>query len=105
MKDHGLEFSGLAANLWAQKLWSTEDSGPFIAEFAKNLFFAEDLGIDTIRLDTAESRKKVDEMNVHPKLRGQVIFDRVARAFDLCSKLAASRNIKICWEFERLDFR
>ena len=44
--DHGLEFSGLAADLWSQKLWTTEDSGPFIAAFAKNLFFAEDLGID-----------------------------------------------------------
>jgi sugar phosphate isomerase/epimerase len=98
--DHGLQFSGLAADLWSQKLWTTEDSGPFMAAFAKNVFFAEDLGIDTIRLDTVESRKKVDEMNVHPKLRGRVIFERVARAFDLCAKLAASRDIKICWEFE-----
>src|SRR5688572_22295950 len=47
--DHGLHFSGLAADLWSQKLWSVEDSGPFIAAFAKNVFFAEDLGIDTIR--------------------------------------------------------
>ncbi|HEV8063060.1 MAG TPA: sugar phosphate isomerase/epimerase family protein [Gemmataceae bacterium] len=100
VKDHGLEFSGLAADLWSQKLWSTEDSGPFLAAFAKNVFFAEDLGIDTIRLDTVESRKKVDELNVDPKKRGRVVFERVARAFDLCSKLAASRGIKICWEFE-----
>src|SRR3954447_15866589 len=84
VKDHGLEFSGLAADLWAQKLWSVEDSGPYIAAFAKNLFFAEDLGIDTIRVDTVEPITRVHELKIDP----QVVFDRCARAFDLCSKLA-----------------
>src|SRR5258707_1273061 len=30
VKDHGLEFSALAADLWAERLWSVEDQGPFI---------------------------------------------------------------------------
>jgi sugar phosphate isomerase/epimerase len=94
--DHGLQFSALAADLWAEKLWSVEDSGPFIAAFAKNLFFAEDLGIDTIRVDTVEPITRVKELGTDPK----VIFDRCARAFNLCSKLAANRGIRICWEFE-----
>jgi sugar phosphate isomerase/epimerase len=94
--DHGLEFSGLAADLWSQKLWSVEDSGPYIAAFVKNLFFAEDLGIDTIRIDTVEPITRVQELKISP----EVIFDRCARAFDLCAKLAASRGIRICWEFE-----
>ncbi len=94
--DHGLAFSGLAADLWSQKLWSVEDSGPFIAAFARNVFFAEDLGIDTIRVDTVEPVKKAKELGTDPKL----IFERVARAFNLCAKLAADRGIKICWEFE-----
>ena len=47
VKDHGLEFSGLAADLWSQKLLSVEDSGPYIAAFAKNLFYE--------RLDAATS--------------------------------------------------
>ena len=96
VKDHGLEFSGLAADLWSQKLWSVEDSGPYIAAFTKNVCFAEDLGIDTIRVDTVEPIKKAKEEKADPK----VIFDRCARAFDLCSKLAADRGMKICWEFE-----
>ncbi len=96
VKAHGLQFSALAADLWSQKLWSVEDSGPFIAAFAKNVFFAEDLGIDTIRVDTVEGVDKAKQDAVGPKL----IFDRVAKAFDLCSKLAASRGIRICWEFE-----
>jgi sugar phosphate isomerase/epimerase len=96
VKDHGLEFSGLAADLWSQKLWSVEDSGPFIAAFAKNVFFAEDLGIDTIRVDTVEPVKKAIAEKTDPK----IIFDRCVRAFDLCAKLAADRGMKICWEFE-----
>lgn len=96
VQDHGLQFSGLAADLWSQKLVSVEDSGPYIAAFAKNVFFAEDLGIDTIRVDTVEPITVMKEKHLDPK----VVFDRVARAFDLCSKLAANRGIRICWEFE-----
>jgi len=100
VQDHGLQLSGLAADLWAQRLWSVEDSGPFIAAFAKNVIFADDLGIETIRVDTVEPRTRIPELNVPAKLRSRVIFDRVAKAFDLCAKLAASRGIRICWEFE-----
>ena len=56
-----VEFSGLAADLWSQKLWSVEDCGPYIAAFVKNLFFAEDLGINLIRVDTVEPITKVKE--------------------------------------------
>ena len=66
VKDHGLEFSGLAADLWSQKLISVEDSGPYIAAFAKNLFFAEDLGIKTIRVDTVEPISVMKEKNLDP---------------------------------------
>ena len=96
VRDHGLAFSGLAADLWKMKLLSVEDSGPYIAEFAKNLFFAEDLGIDLIRVDSVEPPSIFKEKGVDPK----VAFDRAVRAFDLCSKLAADRGVRICWEFE-----
>jgi len=94
--DHGLKFSALAADLWSQKLTTVEDSGPFIAAFAKNLFFAEDLGIDCIRVDTVEPITVVQSGQVS----NEKAFERVVKAFDLCSKLAAQRNIRICWEFE-----
>ena len=89
VEDHGLKFSGLAADLWSQKLWSVEDSGPYIAAFAKNLIFAEDLGIDAIRIDTVEDVSNVAKLNIHPRARSEVIFWRVARAFDQIAKLAA----------------
>jgi sugar phosphate isomerase/epimerase len=94
--DHGLKFSALAADLWSQKLLSVEDSGPYVAAFAKNLMFADDLGIDTIRVDTVEDVTKFKATGTDLK----TAFDRAVRAFDLCSKLAASRGIRICWEFE-----
>jgi sugar phosphate isomerase/epimerase len=94
--DHNLAFSGLAADLWSQKLLTVEDSGPYIAAFAKNVFFADDLGIDLIRVDTVEPITEVAKFGVDPK----VMFDRAVRAFDLCSKLAADRGMRICWEFE-----
>jgi sugar phosphate isomerase/epimerase len=96
VKDHGLEFSGLAADLWSQKLWSVEDCQPFLDAFAKNAAFAQDLGIDTIRVDTVEPIKKAKEEKADPKM----IFDRCARAFDRCAKIAADRGLKVCWEFE-----
>jgi sugar phosphate isomerase/epimerase len=96
VQDHGMDFSALAADLWAQKLPSVEDSGPYVAAFAKNLFFADELGIKTIRIDTVEPITVVKEKNLDPRL----IMDRVVRAFDLCAKLAAGRGIDICWEFE-----
>ncbi len=94
--DHGLKFSALAADLWSQKLLTVEDSGPYIAAFAKNLFFAEDLGIDTIRVDTVEPITVVQQGLVDAR----TAFDRAVKAFDLCAKLAAQRGIRICWEFE-----
>src|SRR5262249_10098863 len=96
VKDHGLQFSALAADLWSQKLLSVEDSGPYIAAFAKNLFFAEDLGIDTIRVDTVEPITAVKELGLDPK----VMFDPAVKAFGLCAKLPPTRAIRICWECE-----
>src|SRR6516164_1524882 len=96
VKDHGLEFSGLAANLWMHKIISVPDSGPFVAEFAKNLFFAEDLGIDCIRVDTLEPPDVFEKTGTDPKLGRE----RLVKAFDLCSKLAANRGVRVAWEFE-----
>lgn len=94
--DHHLEFSGLAADLWSQKLWSVEDQGPFLSAFEKNVIFAEDLGITTIRVDTVEPVTRVKETGIEPKR----LFDRCVKAFDACAKMATRHGITICWEFE-----
>src|SRR2546426_691272 len=45
----GLEWSGLAANLWGEKLINTANNSAYLNEFRKNLAFCKDLGIETIR--------------------------------------------------------
>ncbi|MSQ96717.1 MAG: sugar phosphate isomerase/epimerase [Gemmataceae bacterium] len=92
--DHRLDFSALVANLWSHKLWSVEDQRPFVADFEKNAFFAEDLGIKTIRVDTVEPVAQAAQ--VEPKQ----LFDRCVKAFDACSKIAAQHGVTIAWEFE-----
>ena len=94
--DHGLQFSGLAANLWMHKLITNPDSGPYIADFAKNLFYAEDLGIDVIRVDSLEPPDVFERSGIDP----EVGFDRLVKVWDLCAKLAAQRGIRVAWEFE-----
>lgn len=96
VQDHGLAFSGLAANLWMHKLVSVPDSGPYIAEFAKNLFFAEDLGIDCIRVDSLEPPDIFEKTGIDPRLGRE----RAVAAWDRCAKLAANRGIRVVWEFE-----
>ena len=96
VQDHGLEFSALAADLWSQKLVSVEDHARFLAEFGKNLVFADDLGIKTIRIDTVEPIASVAQLHIDAR----VIMDRAVRGFDACAKRAADRGIHIAWEFE-----
>ena len=47
--DGGLGFSGIAANLWGEKLINTDDQSKYVPEFRKNSEFAPDLGIKGIR--------------------------------------------------------
>ncbi len=96
VESQGLEFSGLAANLWMHKVASVPDAAPFVAEFAKNLFFAEDLGIDCIRIDTLEPPDVFEQTDVDPEL-GRA---RIISAWKLCCAMAADRDVRVVWEFE-----
>ena len=60
------------------------------------MIFADDLGIDCIRVDTVEPITVIQQGQV----TNEKAFERAVKAFDLCAKLAAQRNIRICWEFE-----
>lgn len=94
--DHGLEFAALAADLWSQKLVSVDDAGPYVAAFERNLDFALDLGIKTIRIDTAEPIAVMQEQMLDP----QRVMDRTVAAFDTCAKRAADKGITLAWEFD-----
>ena len=92
--DAGLAFSGLAANLWGEKLINTEDTTPYINEFRKNLDFCVDLGIPGIRVDCVQPPtifEEVDEATAR---------QRVVSTWQRCAAEAADKGVYVTWEFE-----
>lgn len=92
--DAGLAFSGLAANLWAQKLVNADDTAPYINEFRKNLDFCVDLGIPGIRVDAVQPPtifSEVDEEEARKK---------VVKVWKQCAREAADKGVYVTWEFE-----
>lgn len=94
VQDAGLEFSGLAANLWMHKLFSIDDNSPLLGEFDKNVKFATDLGIKTIRVDTLEPPTTLESMDYN------LAKERVVGTFKKLAKRAADAGLNVCWEFE-----
>jgi sugar phosphate isomerase/epimerase len=98
--DHGLEFSGIAVDLWGFKKPGPsildENPTPYMAAFLGFTLFGSDLGIKTIRVDTVEPPDFFQTSKTDPK----VGMDRLITVWDKCSKIAADHGMNICWEFE-----
>jgi len=94
MRETGLDFSGMAANLWGEKLINTDDQSKYIAEFRKNSEFARDVGIGGIRVDC------VQPPTIHREVDYNTAMDRVVRTWKTCSDIAANNGQHIAWEFE-----
>jgi sugar phosphate isomerase/epimerase len=98
--DHGLEFSGIAVDLWSFKKPGPsildENPVPYMAAFLGFTVFGADLGIKTIRVDTVESPDFFQKEKMDPK----VGMDRLITVWDRCSKIAADHGMNVCWEFE-----
>lgn len=94
MKELGLEFSGIAANLWGEKLINTEDPSKYIQEFRRNAEFAADLGIPAVRVDT------VQPPTILRKVDAGAAAERVVRAWQACCDIAAEFGVDVVWEFE-----
>jgi sugar phosphate isomerase/epimerase len=92
--DAGLAFSGLAANLWGQKLVNTDDHGPYIDEFRKNLDFCVDLGIPGIRVDTVQPPTVLEEVDAEEARK------RIVKTWKQCAREAADKGVYMTWEFE-----
>lgn len=90
----GMEFSGLAANLWHMHLADTEDPRPYLAEFRKNCEFARDLGIKGIRVDTVQPPTILDSE------AESTVLERVVRGFREANLIAADHGLYLTWEFE-----
>lgn len=94
MKERGLAFSGIAANLWGEKLINTDDQSKYIAEFRKNSEFCRDVGIQGIRVDC------VQPPPIHREIDYDTAFGRVTRAWKTCCDIAADNGQYVTWEFE-----
>jgi sugar phosphate isomerase/epimerase len=90
----GLGFSGIAANLWGEKLINTDDQSKYIAEFRKNSEFCCDLGIQMIRVDC------VQPPTIHREVDYDTALARVVNAWKACCDVAADAGQYIMWEFE-----
>jgi sugar phosphate isomerase/epimerase len=94
IRERGLEWSGLAANLWGEKLINTDDPSSYLREFEKNVHFCNDLGIETIRVDTVQPPTIFSEVDEATARR------RVVRTWKQCAATAADAGVRVVWEFE-----
>jgi sugar phosphate isomerase/epimerase len=98
--DHGLEFSGIAVDLWGFKKPGPsildENPTPYLAAFLGFTVFGHDLGIKTIRVDSVEPPDFFQKSGMGP----QAGMERILTVWDKCSKIAADYGMNICWEFE-----
>jgi sugar phosphate isomerase/epimerase len=94
MASLGLGFSGMAANLWGEKLINTDDPSKYIAEFRKNSEFAQDVGIQGIRVDSVQPPTILREIPY------DTAFQRVVAAWQACADIAKERGQTVVWEFE-----
>ena len=94
ISDHGLQISGIAANLWGEKLINTDDPSKYIAEFKKNCEFSADLGIKTIRVDTVQPPTIFAEVDYATAQK------RVVDTWNECCDIAAEFGLNVTWEAE-----
>src|SRR5215471_13169976 len=70
--DHGLEFSGIAVDLWGFKKPGPsildENPTPYVAAFLGFTVFGSDLGIKTIRVDTVEPPNFFETSKMDPNV-------------------------------------
>lgn len=92
--DAGLAFSGLAANLWGEKLLNTDDNSSYLAEFRKNLDFCVDLGIPGIRVDSVQPPTIFEEVDP------ETAWKRAVTTWKQCAREAADKGVYVTWEFE-----
>lgn len=94
LADAGLAFSGMAANLWGEKLLNTDDNSSYLAEFRKNLDFCADMGIPAIRVDSVQPPTIFDEVDYDTARK------RAVETWKVCAREAADKGIYVTWEFE-----
>jgi sugar phosphate isomerase/epimerase len=95
VESNGLQFSGIAGDMWSEHLVDAEDGGKaYLATVRKNLEFARDLGITLFRVDTVQPPELMD------KIGKDVARDRIVKTWTEACRMAADMGIDVTWEFE-----
>lgn len=103
-ESRGMGCSGLAADLWSERLITAPDDTSYLNTFRKNLTFCNDLGIEVIRVDTTEDPGVLGQVPGEAKKDLTVPYDqalaRVTGTWRKCAQAAADQGIRVVWEFE-----
>ena len=103
-ESRGMGVSGLAADLWSEKLITAPTPDSYLATFAKNVQFCVDLGIEVIRVDTTEPPGTLGAIEGEEPAAMVVDYGtalaRVTSVWKDCSKMAADAGLRVVWEFE-----
>lgn len=94
VRNHGLRFSGFAADLWGEKLINTDDQSHYIETFKKNAEFGRDIGMRGIRVDCTQPP------TIHAEVDYDTAFKRVVNTWKTCCDIAADNGLYVTWEFE-----
>jgi sugar phosphate isomerase/epimerase len=94
MQERGMGLSGIAANLWGEKLINTDDTAKYISEFKRNCEFGQDLGIGGVRVDTVQPPTILREIDYATAMK------RVVETWKTCCAIAADHGLQVTWEFE-----
>ena len=94
VRGKGLEFSGIAPDLWGQKLINTSDQSDYVQAFRDASAFCTDLGIRGVRVDCTQPPTILDEVDYATAL------ERVTSTWKTCCDIAADAGQYVMWEFE-----
>jgi sugar phosphate isomerase/epimerase len=103
MKKHGLEFSGIAADLWnypgheIHLADATDGGAGYLAEFRKLLEFTVDLGIKVFRVDTVQDP---NILSGKTPAAVDVARNNVIKVWKEAAKIAQGVGVDLSWEFE-----
>jgi sugar phosphate isomerase/epimerase len=99
-----MDCSGLAADLWGEKLLTAPDTASYLETFSKNLLFCKDMGIDVIRVDTTEDPGVLGTIPGEKPQPNTIDYDdalkRLKVTWTQCASEAADAGIRVVWELE-----
>jgi sugar phosphate isomerase/epimerase len=102
----GLEFSGIATDMWdypnhpSHLADATDGGAAYLAMVKKNLEFTRDLGINLFRVDTVQPPDILGTKDKPATIEKQQAMDNVVKTWQEVCRMAADMGILVTWEFE-----